>query len=284
MSSGTYGTYNGNGKNRNRHRAMSRKKRRQQVFRARCLVASVVILLIVIVAFILLRGCTSSDQDDSQANNDNTNTSDITTQESTEETTTDDFMLEGGTVVGQTSKGYNIVELDGITYIKGLMIVNKTYGLPSTYNPGSVYAEVKEAFEVMKAAAALQGLNIWLQSGFRTYERQETLYNNYVEQDGKEAADTYSARPGYSEHQSGYCFDLNTIDESFTNTDEGVWVAEHAHEYGFIIRYPEGKESSTGYMYESWHLRYVGIELATKIYESGESLEEYLGITSEYQD
>jgi D-alanyl-D-alanine carboxypeptidase len=136
----------------------------------------------------------------------------------------------------------------------------------------------------MQKAAAKEGLNIYISSGYRSYNRQVTLYNNYVKSDGVALADTYSSRPGHSEHQTGLCFDLNTIDDSFGNTAESAWLEKHAQEYGFIIRFPKGKESYTGYQYEPWHLRYVGVELATKIYESGLSLEEYLGITSEYAD
>jgi len=184
--------------------------------------------------------------------------------------------------VKKTSKGYTITEENGITYVDGVMIVNKTYAVPKDYNPGAVTAEVMEAFNVMQNAAKKEGLNIYISSGFRSYETQDRLYNNYVAQDGKEEADRYSARPGHSEHQTGLCFDLNSIDDSFAATPEGKWVAEHAWEYGFIIRYPKGKEDITGYMYESWHLRYLGKELAKKLYDSGLTLEEYYGITSKY--
>jgi D-alanyl-D-alanine carboxypeptidase len=97
-------------------------------------------------------------------------------------------------------------------------------------------------------------------------------------------ADTYSARPGHSEHQTGLCFDLNSIDDSFAYTNEGKWVNNNAHLYGFIIRYPKGKESITGYQYESWHLRYVGKDLANKLYNDGNwlTMEEYYGLSSKY--
>lgn len=210
-----------------------------------------------------------------------------TTKEATKETKKEAATTQAvadGTVVGKSSKGYDIVVKDGVTYVNGIMIVNKTYALPSTYNPGELLSYVSEAFEKMKADASSLGLNIWNQSGFRTYERQQTLYNNYVARDGKALADTYSARPGHSEHQSGLCFDLNTITDAFADTNEGKWVAAHAHEYGFIIRFPKGKENVTGYKYESWHLRYVGKDIAKQIYESGECLEEYLGVSSVYKD
>lgn len=186
-------------------------------------------------------------------------------------------------VVAVSSLGYDIRLVDGVTYVNGILIANKTYGLPSSYGPGDIDPEVKKAFEVMQKAATAQGLNIYISSGFRSYNYQQRIYNNYVAKDGVALADTYSARAGYSEHQSGLCFDLNSIDDSFAATPEGKWVAEHAHEYGFIIRYPKGKEDVTGYQYESWHLRYLGVETATAVYQSGLCLEEYLGITSSYK-
>lgn len=172
---------------------------------------------------------------------------------------------------------------NGLTYIDGILIVNKTYSLPKDYNPG-VDATAESAFKKMQSAAAAEGLNIYISSGFRSYEYQSGLYERYASRDGYAAADRYSARPGHSEHQTGLAFDLNTIDDSFADTREGKWVAENCHKYGFIIRYPKGKEHITGYMYESWHIRYLGVDTATKVYESGKTLEEYFGITSEYKD
>jgi D-alanyl-D-alanine carboxypeptidase len=167
-----------------------------------------------------------------------------------------------------------------------VLIANKTYGLPKDYDPyeGDISPEAQLAFKRMQGEASKSGLNLYISSGYRSYSYQVGLYDRYVKSDGKEAADLYSARPGYSEHQTGLCFDLNTIDDSFAYTDEGIWVAENCYKYGFIVRYPKGKESSTGYQYEPWHLRYLGVDLATKVYNSGLSLEEYLGITSKYSD
>jgi D-alanyl-D-alanine carboxypeptidase len=170
------------------------------------------------------------------------------------------------------------------TYISGVLIANKTYSLPRSYNPGQLSTETQEAFNQMQSAAWSEGHNLWIQSGFRSYDTQERIYNDYVTRDGQAEADTYSARPGHSEHQTGLAFDLNTIDSSFAYTAEGKWVAANCHKYGFIVRYPESKEHITGYKYEPWHLRYLGTELATKVYESGLCLEEYLGITSQYSD
>ena len=136
----------------------------------------------------------------------------------------------------------------------------------------------------MDADATSLGLNLYISSGYRSYYDQKYIYNNYVSRDGKEKADTYSARAGHSEHQTGLAFDLNSIDDSFTNTPEGKWVHDNCHKYGLILRYPKGKDNITGYMHESWHLRYVGIDLATKLYNNGDwiTLEEYFGIDSKY--
>ena len=109
-------------------------------------------------------------------------------------------------------------------------------------------------------------------------------FMTYVKRSGKAEADRYSARPGHSEHQTGLAFDLNSIDMTFADTDECAWVNKHCAEYGFIIRYPKGSESITGYMYEPWHLRYLGTETAKKVYDSGLTLEEYLGIDSKYAE
>lgn len=184
---------------------------------------------------------------------------------------------------GTTSKGFKITEKDGITYIDGIMIANKTYSIPSNYNPGKLTADCQAAFNDMKQSAAEDGCELYISSGFRSYSLQKSLYERYCARDGKAAADRYSARPGNSEHQTGYAIDLNTITYSFANTTEGKWVAANCYKYGFILRYPEDKESITGYRYEPWHIRYVGIALATDIYNSGLCLEEYFGITSRYE-
>ncbi len=170
-----------------------------------------------------------------------------------------------------------------VTYIDGILIANKTYALPPDYNPG-VDPSAQAAFDKMQAAAYDEGLNIYISSGFRSYDYQAGLYERYVQRSGKEEADRYSARPGHSEHQTGLAFDLNTIDMTFADTDEYQWVKKHCAEYGFIIRYPEDGEEVTGYMYEPWHLRYLGKETAEKVYDSGLTLEEYLGITSKYDE
>ena len=179
---------------------------------------------------------------------------------------------------------FDITVKDGITYVDGIMIVNKTYSLPKDYNPGlqKVY---KDAFAQMQSAAKLDNINLFIVSGFRSYDDQVKLYNAYIKEDGKEKADTYSARPGYSEHQSGLAADINTAASWFDDTQEAKWLKQNCYKYGFIIRYPKGEEKYTGYKYESWHLRYVGKELAKKIHDNNDiSLEHYFNITSVYKD
>ena len=184
--------------------------------------------------------------------------------------------------------------------IDGVLIVNKTYPLPKDYVPTNTYKSAEglnycstcinndayNQYKLMKADATSLGLNIWIQSGYRSYSLQNDLYNKYVNRDGKEAADTYSARPGHSEHQTGLAFDLNTITDDFQYTNEGIWVNENCYKYGFILRYPKGKEHITGYKYESWHLRYVGVDLASKLYNNGDwiTLEEHFNLTSKYSN
>ena len=182
-----------------------------------------------------------------------------------------------------TSKGFSGKVVNGVTYIDGVLIANKTYSLPSDYGSG-LTGETQNAFNHMRDDAAALGLNLWLSSGYRSYWDQKIIYNNYVARDGQANADTYSARPGHSEHQTGLAFDLNTIDDSFTYTEEGKWVHDNCYKYGLALRYPLGKESITGYMHESWHMRYLGVELATKLYNGGDwiTLEEYYGIDSKY--
>ena len=159
-----------------------------------------------------------------------------------------------------------------------IIIVNKKHGLSKDYNPGE-NPTAKAAFVRLRDDMINQGLNVGRSySGFRSYDYQKTLYDNYVSRDGQAAADRYSARPGYSEHQTGLVFDLtdksgNLLEDSRASQ----WLKDNAHNYGFIVRFQTGKEASTGYMPEAWHIRYVGKE-AKDIHDSGLSLEEYFGI------
>ena len=169
-------------------------------------------------------------------------------------------------------------------YVNGIIIANKTFPLPSTYAPGES-KEARVAFDEMAAEALLSDIKLTAFSTYRAYDYQVGLYDRYVKKDGVEAADRYSARPGYSEHQTGLAFDIGEVNfekhwasSSFGDTTAGKWVAANAHRYGFILRYPKGKESITGYMHESWHFRYVGKSIAEDIYSRNITLEEYLGL------
>ncbi len=172
--------------------------------------------------------------------------------------------------------------------IDGVLLVNKSYPLPEGYAPG----QDEEAFSqlcVLFSDAKAAGYALKVASGYRSFADQRYIYNGYVAGSGQEAADRFSARPGHSEHQSGLAFDVNHPDSnqlltSFGDSPVGQWIAENAHRYGFIIRYPADKESVTGYMYEPWHLRYVGTDLAAALRESGLCLEEYFGIPSAYRE
>lgn len=225
---------------------------------------------------------------------------DIIDSKETEEIATNEIKTSEENESTTTMNEHKIINKDGLYYIDGYLIVNKTYPLPDDYVPTNTYKDATgqdycptcldidtyENYKLMEADAKALGLNLWIQSGYRSYNLQTRLYNDYVSRDGKSLADTYSARPGHSEHQTGLAFDLNTITDSFAYTDEGKWVDMNAYKYGFILRYPKSKEEITGYKYEPWHLRYVGKELAEKLYNNGDwiTLEEYFNLTSTYSD
>jgi D-alanyl-D-alanine carboxypeptidase len=173
-----------------------------------------------------------------------------------------------------------------------LILVNKYNYLTEDYIPENLepidiaYArsgmqlvrEAKEAFETLSEDAKKEGMNIIAMSSYRSYDYQVNLYDNYVATDGKEAADTYSARAGYSEHQTGLAVDVyNKVlpYTSFEETEEFNWMQENAYKYGFILRFPKDKVNITGYQYESWHYRYVGKEAAKYIHDHDLTLEEY---------
>lgn len=177
----------------------------------------------------------------------------------------------------ENEEGQSVVS-SGPYYVQGIMVVNKKHGLPANYAPQE-NAEAGTKIRQLIADMQRQGYAISSSySGYRSYAYQSSLYNNYVNSYGQAQADRFSARPGYSEHQTGLAFDLKHSNGTLVEAAPEVnWIAAHAHEYGFIVRYPSGKESVTGYMPEPWHLRYVG-DQASAIYASGLTLEEYLGV------
>lgn len=174
------------------------------------------------------------------------------------------------------------------------IVVNKPHPLvPDSFVPndlvsvGSQRVSTKAATDLQKliSDAATQNIKLRVISGFRSYSYQSSLYNSYVASDGRAAADTYSARPGHSEHQTGLAVDIGgahgcDVEQCFGSTPEGIWLREHVGQYGFIIRYTESNQSVTGYQAEPWHLRYIGIELANEMKKQNIStLEEFFNIT-----
>jgi len=174
-----------------------------------------------------------------------------------------------------------------------LVLCNKYNQLPSDYVPPDLAelpgghflrAPAAEAYQKMADAAAAEELTFHLRSTYRSYESQAELYDGYSARESQAAADMYSARPGHSEHQTGLAFDVtqpvtggNLTAAAFQNTEQYAWLREHAHEFGFILRYPEDKTKITGYIYEPWHYRYVGPETAAVIHGEGLTLDEYWG-------
>lgn len=182
------------------------------------------------------------------------------------------------------------------------VLVNKNFRLPENYIPSDlVKVDVplynpsssneanylrEEAAVALKdmfvAAKAQHGYKLIARSGYRSYKTQVSLYRNYVQTRGQLYADAFSARAGHSEHQTGLTMDITSesvssgLSATFGVSKEGSWVAKHAHEFGFIIRYPEGRIKEVGYEYEPWHLRYVGVEAATEIYQNDLILEDYI--------
>ncbi|HZK01285.1 MAG TPA: D-alanyl-D-alanine carboxypeptidase family protein, partial [Anaerovoracaceae bacterium] len=183
---------------------------------------------------------------------------------------------------------------------KGLLIlINKQNPIDEGYKPDDLspikyYAtdrseagrymrkEAADRFHELVEAADSEGFKIVMTTAYRSYGFQQILWNNYVANEGEAAASRFSAKPGQSEHQSGLAVDVSSpsvnyaLTERFGETEEGIWLANNAHEYGFIIRFPKDKENITGYLYEPWHIRYVGQPIAEEIYSKTLTLEEYL--------
>ncbi|WP_061567901.1 M15 family metallopeptidase [Caldibacillus debilis] len=210
---------------------------------------------------------------------------------------------EGGDILLDASLFNEIEVINGQKVIKNpdniLIIVNKDYSLPPGYKPKDLVRpkvpfsfgdrdieksymrkEAAEALERMFRAAAKEGIRLYAVSGYRSYERQKELFDAEVAERGKELAVQAVAVPGQSEHQTGLAMDISSasngfqLNEKFEETLEGKWLFKNAHKFGFILRYPKGKEDITGYMYEPWHYRYVG-EYAETIYKNGWTLEEF---------
>lgn len=180
------------------------------------------------------------------------------------------------------------------------VLVNKNFALSSEYAPKDMRliqvldttrnlnltiklrSRAADMIEKLFQAASEDGLELLAVSGYRSYAHQEDLYNYYVREHGKKEADRFSARPGHSEHQTGLAIDVSTtslagkIEEDFGATPEGLWLVENAARFGFIIRYPQEREEDTGFMYEPWHLRYVGVSPANIMGQNNWIFEEYV--------
>jgi D-alanyl-D-alanine carboxypeptidase len=187
------------------------------------------------------------------------------------------------------------------------VVVNKGRVLPNDYIPSDLVVPkiplrlsdnqpemqlrqaAADALDEMVGSASAQNIHLMLASGYRSYKLQVTLYGGYVRAQGQGGADSSSARPGHSEHQTGLAADIEPFNKKcevqacFADTTEGEWLAANAYKYGFIIRYQKGQENLTGYEYEPWHVRYVGKDLAAQIYKSGKTLEQFFGLP-EYID
>ena len=260
----------------------ARAARRRRVMRNRIIFGAIVLLLLLGIIF-SIRGCAKHHQAKVKAK-----------QEAQQKKSTDPAEEARKKAVKAAKKRENPLTEDTGDI---LMIVNKEYGLSEEYKPNDLTKvehcdfsvgsdechqlkkEPAEAIEEMFAAAREDGYEIIMRTGYRSYGYQAALYESYKEQDGEEAADKYSARPGSSEHQSGLCCDVGIEGKdlnAFEGTDEAKWIADNSWKYGFVVRYPQDKEDITGYMYEAWHIRYVGKEAAKYMHEKNLTLEEYL--------
>lgn len=169
-----------------------------------------------------------------------------------------------------------------------LMVPNVSQRVPGAEQM-KLRTEASAALESMFTAATAAGFDLQITTAFRGYNYQKTLYDGYVASDGQATADNVSARPGYSEHQTGWAADIRAgdkpnqcyLEQCFGAMEEGKWLAAHAHEYGFLLRYPADKVAVTGYTYEPWHFRYIGTELATEMHDQSiTTLEEFFGLSA----
>lgn len=169
-------------------------------------------------------------------------------------------------------------------YPAGLVVPNVLLRYPASNTEMMLRRDAAAALEKMSAAASAEGISLRLASGFRSYSQQSAIYSGYVRSSGSAKADTFSARAGHSEHQTGLAADLAPADRScelevcFSDTPAGRWLASQSHKYGFIMRYQKDKQRLTGYQFEPWHFRYVGTELAAEINLNAMTLEEFFDL------
>ena len=244
------------------------------------------------VCCLVLVGCSqqnNSTQASSSTSTEITKAQTQTTSSSAQSSSTGEETIESSSSSSETGTSSKATFNGSYYSVQGkygeVVIANKKHPLAKDYAPGE-NPEALAAFQQLVADMQAKGFDVSNNySGFRSYETQATLYQSYVNQEGQAAADTYSARPGYSEHQTGLAFDiLDSAGNLLEEPTASKWLADNARLYGFIVRYQPGKESSTGYIAESWHVRYIGQE-ATDIYQSGLTLEEYYGVPGgDYQE
>lgn len=265
-------------------------------------------LTITLAAMLLVAGC--QEQEIKQIDRKESSQVEISSEQTNDKQKQDDSPNDDNTLTLPAQYFNQTLEIDGKSVIQNyentLALVNKTYYLPDTYIPSDlVRADVQYSFgdvEVEKAllrqeaaralekmfeAAEKENIALFAVSGYRSYKRQEEVFNAEVVKSGEEYAESVVAIPGQSEHQTGLAIDISAesvqfdLTKSLEDTAEGQWLAEHAHEYGFILRYPKGKEEITGYSFEPWHFRYVGINFAKTMYDKQLTLEEYFEIVKE---
>ena len=253
---------------------------------------------------LFLSGCSTAIDDINYKFWEKQTTNELTDSETTgEEFTNEDTEKEVEEEIGFAFKQADFTKLNEENIILNptnmLVLVNKEKALPSDYIPDdlvipnvefSFTGEFERNFMRKEAAVQLEqlfndalenGIEVFAVSGYRSYDRQDTIYSNNIKRWGEERTNAVSAIPGHSEHQTGLAMDITSrsvglqLTQDFGEVEEGIWIKENAHRHGFIIRYLEGKEEITGYEYEPWHLRFVGIDAATYIYENNLTLEEF---------
>lgn len=186
--------------------------------------------------------------------------------------------IEDGTIIALVNKEYSLAE----DYAPADLVTVDVPTILDNPEVNQLRLVAADALKLMFDKAANSDIDLHARSGYRSYQTQAQLFKSYSERNGEDAANRYSARAGQSEHQTGLVMDVTSesvnyqLEESFGETDEGKWISEHAHEFGFIVRYPKDGEAITGYVYEPWHLRFLGVDMATAVYQSGLSYEEFL--------
>jgi D-alanyl-D-alanine carboxypeptidase len=242
------------------------------------------------------------DEPETEPNGPTSDREDETVTESPSEEGTSDESEQPAEPVEEPVAPSQPIETDGVANFEldELILVNKKIALPADYQPSDLVEanidfvdstvgerrmlrkEAAQAIEGLMKDAKASGIDLKGTSAFRSYAYQVNLFNAYVERDGKEQAMKYSAPPGQSEHQTGLAIDVSSasvnyqLTQSLGETVEGKWLADHAHEYGFIIRYQKEFEEETGYMYEPWHLRYIGMEHAKQVHALNQPYDRYI--------